>query len=72
MLAAVYDRSALMIRAGLYTTGTDPEIDAAVACHQGLERFLAMRDLPDCSASFAALRMALAPARNATRGQMLR
>ncbi len=34
-----YDRAALMIRAGLYAAGTDPETDAAVAVQPGLSGF---------------------------------
>jgi flagellum-specific ATP synthase len=62
MLGA-YDKAAMMIRAGLYATGSDPEIDAATACHAGLDRFVTLRGLPNAAASFAALRQALAPAR---------
>ncbi len=59
----VYDRAALMIRAGLYVAGSDPEIDAAVAVQGGLDRFLAQSGMPTPAASFVALRQALAPAR---------
>lgn len=69
---AAYDKAALMIRAGLYAAGTDPDVDAAIACHPGLERFLATRDMASCTASFAALRAALAPARSVARGQTMR
>ncbi len=59
----VYDRAALMIRAGLYVAGSDPEIDAAVAVQGGLDRFLAQSGMPTPAASIVALRQALAPAR---------
>ncbi len=59
----VYDRAALMIRAGLYVAGSDPEIDAAVAVQGGLDRFLAQTGTASPAASFLALRQALAPAR---------
>lgn len=62
MLGA-YDKAAMMIRAGLYATGSDPEIDAAIACHAGLDRFVTLQGLPNAAASFAALRQAIAPAR---------
>jgi flagellum-specific ATP synthase len=58
-----YDRAALMIRAGLYAPGSDPEVDAAVAVQGGLDRFLALTGVPTPAASFVALRQALAPAR---------
>ncbi|TNC51559.1 FliI/YscN family ATPase [Rubellimicrobium rubrum] len=62
-LLGAYDRAALMIRAGLYAAGSDPEIDAAVAVQGGLDRFLATSGMTAPAASFAALRQALAPAR---------
>ena len=58
-----YDRAALMIRAGLYTPGSDAEIDAAVTVQGGLDRFLALSGMASPAASFVALRQALAPAR---------
>ncbi|MBP1805064.1 FliI/YscN family ATPase [Rubellimicrobium aerolatum] len=62
-LLGAYDRAALMIRAGLYAPGSDPEVDAAVAVQAGLDRFLAQTGLPSPQASFAALRQVIAPAR---------
>ncbi|NDU99498.1 FliI/YscN family ATPase [Pseudoroseicyclus sp. CLL3-39] len=56
-----YDRAELMIQAGLYARGTDPEIDAAIATHEPLERFFA-RQGADTGQHFAALRQALAAA----------
>ena len=53
-----YDRSELMIQAGLYVAGSDPATDAAVACYPELDRFLTLRH-PSPGASFAALRQAL-------------
>ncbi|MBI1417332.1 MAG: FliI/YscN family ATPase [Limimaricola sp.] len=67
-----YDRSALMIQAGLYTPGADARTDAAIAVQPGLERFLALREPRGVLASFAALRQALTatagPAKGATTG----
>ncbi|SEM60762.1 flagellum-specific ATP synthase [Loktanella fryxellensis] len=60
---ATYDQAALMIRAGLYEAGSDPEIDAAIACHASLEEFLAVRDRGTPAAHFAVLRQALSAAR---------
>lgn len=62
-LLGAYDRAALMIRAGLYAPGSDPETDAAVAVQGGLDRFLATSGTASPAASFVALRQALAPAR---------
>lgn len=58
-----YDRAALMIRAGLYAPGSDPETDAAIAVQGGLDQFLATSGTASPAASFLALRQALAPAR---------
>ncbi len=62
-LLGVYDRVALMIRAGLYVAGSDPEVDAAIACQAGLDRFLALQGMATSAHSFAALRQAMAPTR---------
>ena len=51
----VYDRSEMMIQAGLYTTGTDPEIDTAIDAFPKLDRFLTMRETDGIKASFDAL-----------------
>jgi len=66
-LLGAYDRAALMIRAGLYAPGSDPETDAAIAAQGGLDRFLAQSGMASVAASFAALRQVLAPARPAAR-----
>ena len=62
-LMGAYDRAEVMIQAGLYTTGTDPVIDAAIACRATLERFLSLRTKGGQAESFAALKRALEPAR---------
>ncbi|QDC08354.1 FliI/YscN family ATPase [Oceanicola sp. D3] len=36
-----YDRAELMIQSGLYTAGSDPEIDAAIKVYGALDKFLA-------------------------------
>lgn len=56
---SAYDRIAIMRQAGLYTPGADPEADAAVACHDALEKFLALTDRRPATAHFAALKQAL-------------
>lgn len=40
-LLGTYDRAELMIQSGLYTAGSDPAIDRAVACWPALDAFLA-------------------------------
>lgn len=40
---AAYEDAETMVQAGLYTTGSDPEIDAAIEAWPKLERFLARR-----------------------------
>lgn len=57
---ATYDRSALMIRAGLYTAGSDKSVDAAMACYAALDQFLTIKDQRGALAHFAKLRQALA------------
>ena len=59
----VHDRAAMMIRAGLYAAGSDPQTDAAIAAQPALEAFLALRPTGGTDASFVALRQALATAR---------
>lgn len=54
-----YDKSEMMIQAGLYTSGSDPRIDAAIQVHPALEQFLALREPRGVDASFSALRIAL-------------
>lgn len=64
-LLGAHDRAALMIRAGLYVAGSDPQIDAAIAVQPALQSFLARRESAGPEAGFAALRQALATARQA-------
>lgn len=64
-LLGAHDRAALMIRAGLYAPGSDPQVDAAIAAEPALDRFLATPSSAGVQASFAALRQALATARPA-------
>lgn len=51
----VYDRSEMMIQAGLYAPGSDPSIDVAIKAFPKLDEFIAMREAKDCEASFQAL-----------------
>lgn len=57
----VYDRSELMIQAGLYTAGSDPAIDRAIALFPKIDRFVALREPKGVAQSFAALRTVLGP-----------
>lgn len=50
-----YDRSEMMIQAGLYAAGTDAAIDAAIDAYPRLDDFIARREPEDAAASFASL-----------------
>jgi flagellum-specific ATP synthase len=50
-----YDRSEMMIQAGLYAAGSDPGIDAAIGLWPALDAFLAEAEIEDTAASFARL-----------------
>lgn len=54
-----YARSELMIQAGLYVEGSDSEIDAAIACRDGLEAFIETPSKSGVPSAFDALRRAL-------------
>ena len=54
-ILGAYERSELMVRAGLYTKGTDPTLDRAVAVWPALDRFFATRSPGGCEGSFSAL-----------------
>ena len=54
-LLGSYERAELMIQSGLYSAGTDPEIDEAITFWPRLEAFLATTDTTQCSNSFATL-----------------
>jgi flagellum-specific ATP synthase len=56
----VYSRAELMIQSGLYTAGSDPEIDKAITCAGPLEEFLSRRDIASPSDAFESLRRLLA------------
>lgn len=61
-LMGTYDRAEMMIQAGLYVAGSDAQIDAAIACHDTLDRFLTLRKTGSTQASFTLLRQAIAKA----------
>lgn len=54
-----YDRSEMMIKAGLYAKGTDPELDNAIACWPALDAFLAQDERDDVAQSFRTLAQCL-------------
>jgi flagellum-specific ATP synthase len=58
-MLSLYDRNAMMVRAGLYAHGTDPELDQAISIWPELDAFLAKVE-PDGSAhSFQQLELIL-------------
>ena len=54
-----YDNAALMIQAGLYASGSDPELDAAIAAWPKLDAFVGLSDTGSVEDSFDALRACL-------------
>ncbi len=58
-ILGVYDRNAMMIRAGLYTNGSDPEVDRAIALWPELDDFLAKADTLGGDHSFRQLEVIL-------------
>ena len=55
-LLGTYDRSEMMIQAGLYNAGTDPQIDAAITAWPKLDSFLAASETDGIANSFERLR----------------
>ncbi|KIN65918.1 Flagellum-specific ATP synthase FliI [Sulfitobacter noctilucae] len=64
-MLSLYDRNAIMIRAGLYTQGSDPELDQAIALSADLDAFLAQPATHDCAHSFQQLGLILRRAKSA-------
>ncbi len=58
-LLGTYDRNEMMIQAGLYTKGTDPGIDAAIAAWPKLDHFISESEFGDTAASFERLEACL-------------
>jgi flagellum-specific ATP synthase len=54
-LLGAYDRSEMMIQAGLYAQGSDPTIDQAIAVFPALDAFLAAPGADGTADSFAQL-----------------
>ncbi|MDF1871740.1 FliI/YscN family ATPase [Vannielia sp.] len=57
-----YDRAELMIQSGLYTNGSDPEIDAAIRAYPALDAFLAEASPEGPPRAFRRLASLLGPA----------
>jgi flagellum-specific ATP synthase len=58
-LLGAYDEAALMIRAGLYSEGSDPVLDVAIKAHSDLDKFCAMTEGVDSANSFKRLELIL-------------
>ncbi|UOA28826.1 FliI/YscN family ATPase [Pseudosulfitobacter sp. DSM 107133] len=64
---SVYDRNTMMISAGLYTHGSDPDIDHAIKLWPELETFLAKSEPRSVANSFAQLNLILRRAKANTK-----
>ncbi|WP_298859120.1 FliI/YscN family ATPase [uncultured Sulfitobacter sp.] len=58
-MISLYDSNAMMIRAGLYTHGSDSDIDKAILLHPEIESFLAKEEMDDAQRSFSQLELLL-------------
>ncbi len=58
-LLGAYERSEVMIRAGLYSEGTDPQLDRAVRAWPDLDAFFARAGSPNITESFSRLSLIL-------------
>jgi flagellum-specific ATP synthase len=58
-MLSLYDANAMMIRAGLYTHGSDPEIDKAIQLYPEIDVFLAKQEADDPQRSFSQLELIL-------------
>ncbi len=54
-LLGAYERAELMIQSGLYASGSDPAIDAAIKAWPLLDRFVGLRETENSRNSFATL-----------------
>ncbi|WP_300033221.1 FliI/YscN family ATPase [uncultured Roseobacter sp.] len=63
-LLSVYDENAMMIRAGLYSAGSDPEVDAAIQIWSELDIFLSKTEKKSIEHSFTQLELVLRRNRN--------
>ena len=58
-MLGLYDANAMMIRAGLYASGSDPEIDKAILLYPEIETFLAKTEAIDPQRSFSQLELVM-------------
>jgi flagellum-specific ATP synthase len=58
-MLSVYDANAMMIRAGLYSHGSDAEIDKAIQLYPEIEAFLTKLEPDDAQRSFSQLELIL-------------
>jgi len=58
-LMATYERSKTMIKAGLYSEGSDPVLDQAVRIHEEVETLLSRPEPRDTANSFQSLQAVL-------------
>ena len=70
-MLGLYERNAVMVRAGLYAQGIDPELDQAVTLWPDLDNFIGQDAPQECAQSFQQLNLILRRAR-ATRPQSAR
>ncbi|PYC47374.1 flagellum-specific ATP synthase FliI [Litorivita pollutaquae] len=66
-LLGAYAQSEMMIRAGLYSEGSDPMLDSAIKVQSDLDAFLAEKESQDSSHSFSRLQLILRRAQSAGR-----
>lgn len=64
---SVYERNAMMITAGLYSAGSDPEVDAAIQIWPSLDSFCAKTEKQSVANSFTQLQLTLRRAGSPTR-----
>nr|WP_281502761.1 FliI/YscN family ATPase [Aliiroseovarius sp. F47248L] len=60
-LLGQYSKSEMMIQSGLYTAGSDPVLDQAIAAWPDLDAFLTQAETKNSSASFQRLAACMAP-----------
>ena len=68
---SVYEQNEMMIRAGLYSQGSDPEIDAAIQVWSELDAFFAKPEQQDVRNSFSQLELLLRRSKIQTRPNMV-
>lgn len=66
-LLGAYDRSEMMVRAGLYAPGNDDILDRAVSIWAELDSFIGQQEATDAAASFSRLQLLLRRAKAAAK-----